>query len=421
MWMRLSVPYVVNVALISLLSSACGVASASKDAAVAPAPPVQAELAPTSAPEPGALEASSGEARAANLVPAADEGVAPAAPDTGAPPAESVTAPAPAPPPSDRQVIEQVKKMVDIEARLSIDVEDVRRAAGEVRSLARKNAAVVTRDVLSLSGDVARAELVLRVPATGAKAFLSALEQVGWVRSRQVTEKDIGKQFYDATIRLSNLEAARRRYEEILAQAKNVDEVLRVERELERVRGQIEQIKGELRFLSDRAARATVFITLESAEKAPEVVVRPSAKFYPGVRASYLYDYRGDDGGDGFFGAGLSAGLGPQVALEVLGFRALDSNTSGLDGLFVALSGRIYSEYLGNGTREIVNPYFGLRGGYARFVGKDEILLGGGLGLEIVKTETFLLDSELRASALFGSDRGGHLGLEPTIGVNFAF
>jgi hypothetical protein len=343
------------------------------------------------------------------------------APDAPAPtPSPAGPPPDPNSPLADQKVLEQAKKMVDIEARLSIEVKDVRNGVEKVHALARKSGAVVTNDTFSMSGDAAHAQITLRVPTTGAGAFLDALEQVGWVQSRDVSEKDIGKQFYDATLRLANLEAARKRYEEILARAANVDEVLRVEAELNRVRGEIEQLKGEIRFLKDRAARATIYVTLVSADESA-AVIRPSAKFYPGVRASYLHDFRGDDGDAGYLGAGLNAGLGPQIALEVMGFRALDSDTSGLDGLFVTLSGRVYSEYLGNGARETFNPYFELRGGYARFVGKDEVLLGGGVGLEIFKTETFLVDSELRAYALFGSDRGGHLGLEPSVGVNFAF
>jgi hypothetical protein len=413
---------VLNVALVLVFLPACGGAYAkSMDAAAAP--PTAAQSAP--APEGADMtfdRVAVAQAESATTATAA-------APGEGAPtPKAAPDAPAPAPPtpdpgsatPSDQQVLEQAKKMVDIEAHLSIEVKDVRNGAEKVRALARKSGAVVTNDTLSMSGDVARAEIALRVPSAGAGGFLDSLEQVGWVQSRQVTEKDVGKQFYDATIRLSNLEVARRRYEEILARAANVDEVLRVEAELNRVRGEIEQLKGELRFLKDRAARATIYLTLVSADQAV-TVTRPSAKFYPGVRLSYLHDFRGGDGDASYLGAGFSAGLGPQVALEVLGFRALDSDTSGLDGLFLTLSGRVYSEYLGNGTRETFNPYFGLRGGYAHFVGKDEILLGGGLGLEIFKTETFLVDSELRAYGLFGSDRGGHLGLEPSVGVNFAF
>ncbi len=416
--MRLSVTYVLNVALVLGFLPGCGAASRSMDTAAAPAPPAAADAPPT---EAGGMGVERGEAEVTldnDAVAAAPESASSGAP---VPPAQS---PAPGPSASiasDQQVIEQAKKMVDIEAHLSIEVKDVRTAAGQVRTLAQKSGAVVTNDVLSVSGNVARAEIALRVPTAGAGAFLDALERVGWVQSRQVTEKDVGKQFYDATIRLSNLEVARKRYEEILAQAKNVDEVLRVESELNRVRGEIEQLKGELRFLKDRAARATIFVSLLSVETAPEIVVRPSAKFYPGVRLSYLHDFRGDDGDDGYLGGGFSAGLGPQIALEVLGFRGLDSDTDGLDGLFLTVSGRVYSEYLGNGTREFANPYFSLRGGYAHFTGKDEALLGGGLGLEIFKTETFLVDSELRAYGLFGSDRGGHLGLEPSVGVNFAF
>jgi hypothetical protein len=422
MWMHFSIRDVSNFALALAFLPACGGAYAKSMDAAAPAPPMAPESAPTvEAGDMGMERVAVAQAQSATVAGGAAPGEGAPAPDAApvAPVAPVPTTPD-SPPLSDQQVLEQAKKMVDIEAHLSIEVKDVRSAVGKVHALAKKSGAVVTNDTLSMSGDVARAEIALRVPAAGAGGFLDSLEEVGWVQSRQVTEKDVGKQFYDATIRLSNLEVARKRYEEILARAANVDEVLRVEAELNRVRGEIEQLKGELRFLKDRAARATIYVTRVSADQAA-TVTRPSAKFYPGVRLSYLLDFRGDDGDAGYVGGGFSAGLGPHVAFEVLGFRALDSDTSGLDGLFLTVSGRVYSEYLGNGTRETFNPYFGLRGGYAHFVGEDEILLGGGIGLEIFKTETFLIDSELRAYGLFGSDQGGHLGLEPSVGVSFAF
>jgi hypothetical protein len=68
-----------------------------------------------------------------------------------------------------------------------------------------------------------------------------------------------------------------------------------------------------------------------------------------------------------------------------------------------------------------LNPYIGLRGGYARFLGKNEALLGGLLGLELVKGEWYIIDAEVRASALFGSDAGGHVGVEPSLGASIAF
>jgi hypothetical protein len=312
--------------------------------------------------------------------------------------------------------------MVDIEARLSVEVEDVAHATEKARALVAKSGGQIVDENVVQQAGVSRAELTLRVPATAAGDFLTALEGIGAVRTRQVTAKDIGKDFYDATIRLANLEVARKRYEEILTQAKTIEEILRLEGELGRLRQEIESLKGQLRWMRDRAARATVHLSLFTASGAPPVlIVKPKAKLHPGLRLSYLEDLRGDEGHQGYLGAGLSFGGTPSATLELSGFRKAGSDSAGLDGLFVTLNGRFYSEFLGNGEREFLNPYLGLRAGYARFLGKNEIIAGGAIGLELLKREWLIIDLDMRGYALFASSAGGHLGLEPSLGVSFAF
>jgi hypothetical protein len=369
--------------------------------------------------------------------PVALDEASPASVQAGAPPAQptsAVTAPNPAFPPaaplaatarpadSDQALLVEAHKMVDIEARLTVEVEDVASATARARELVGKSGGQVVDESIVQQGGVSRAELTLRVPASGASDFLEALAGIGAVRTRQVSAKDIGKEFYDANLRLANLEVARKRYEEILTRASAVDEILRLEAELTRLREAIEAIKGQLRWLRDRSARATVHLSLFTPGDAPALaIVKPKAKLHPGVRASYLSDLRGDDGHQGYFGAGLSLGALRSATLELQGFRKAGSGSAGLDGLFVTMNGRFYSEYLGNGDREFLNPYLGLRAGYARFLSKNEIIAGGALGVELLKRDWLILDLDLRSYALFASSAGGHLGLEPSLGLSVAF
>ncbi|HVJ15165.1 MAG TPA: DUF4349 domain-containing protein [Polyangiaceae bacterium] len=401
-----------------MAAQACGGAAAMKSADTAPGAPMTSPAVAAEAAPPADVQAS-GMAVAAQDAPAP----APPPPAQGQPgSAPGPTAPAEPATADDRKVLAEARKMVDIEARLSIEVKEVQRAAGELRALVAKSGGQMISDTVTANEGSARADLALRVPAEGANDFFAAVERIGIVRNRQVTTKDIGKEFYDATIRLANLEVVRKRYEEILTQAKTIEEILRLEGELSRIRQQIEQLKGEIRWMRDRAARATIYVSLYTESTAPpQVILEPEAKLYPGVRFSYLHDFRGDDGDEGYLGAGISLGATPQVSLELQGFREVGSDTAGLDGFFVTLNGRIYSEFLGDGHREFLNPYIGLRGGYARFLGKNEALLGGLLGLELVKGEWYIIDAEVRASALFGSDAGGHVGVEPSLGASIAF
>jgi hypothetical protein len=349
---------------------------------------------------------------------------APAAPTT--PSSDSSGAPqaGPATPPVARDAPSMVamKKMVDIEARLSIEVTDIAKSAQVVRKLALDLGGQLVSENVSGGSGHARAEIALRVPVGKADGFFAAVEGLGVVQSRQVTAKDIGKDYYDATLRLSTLEVTLKRYEAILAQAKSVEEMLRLEAELGRLRGQIEQVKGELRWMGDRAARATIFVSLfTKADAQPEPILRPEAKIFPGLRFGYLRDLRGDAGSEGFVGAALSVGFTQSFAVEVSGYRSTAFDTSGVDAVVVTLGGRFYSEYLGNGDRKFLNPYVHARAGYARFLSRNEAVVGAGLGLELVKTEWLTIDVEGRGSVLFGSKAGGHVGVEPSLGASVAF
>ena len=180
--------------------------------------------------------------------------------------------------------------MLDIEANVSLQVASVKRGVKALRDLAARTGGVVTSERVDTSSRYGSAELTLRVPSRATQGVFEELESIGSVLNQTVTARDIGKQFFDANLRLSSLNATLQRYEEILSKATKVEEILRIEQELARLRTEIEQVKGDLRWLSDRAARATLNVTLR--ERAPEVVYteEPESKFFPGLRAPLLLD-----------------------------------------------------------------------------------------------------------------------------------
>ncbi len=113
--------------------------------------------------------------------------------------------------------------------------------------------------------------LTLRVPSRRFRKLMKQIEGIGDVQSRSVQTMDVSEEFHDLKVRLENLLATRLRIQKLLTQAKTLPEILSVEKELERVGGEIDRIEGRLRFLSSQAAFSTV--TIGFAEHAPPVVV----------------------------------------------------------------------------------------------------------------------------------------------------
>jgi hypothetical protein len=316
-------------------------------------------------------------------------------------------------------------EMLDIEAHLSIEVASVPTAAAALRGLARRFQGVVTDEQFSQSASAATAQMTLRIPSVQVDAFFDATGTVGKLLSRQINARDVGKEYFDAQLRVENLETTMRRYEEVLKQAKTVDEILRIESELGRLRGEIEQVKGNLRWLADRAARATVHINLvtTSNEIATSTEVPPEVKFYPGLRFTLLEDFHGEQGNTSYVGGGVAVGFSRHFALQLDGLResGTGSPTKGLDVVLLTLGGEWYSDFLGAGKRRYLNPYLGYALGYAHFTGKDQLAAGATLGLELFKAKAVTIDLNARAMGLFFGSNGTHLAVEPVIGVSVPF
>jgi hypothetical protein len=383
----------------------------------------------------------SGCGAAASMKLAAPEAAAP--PTDTAVPSESTAAeaaPAPPPPvmagggmvsgipgspaqagPSAGVAIAPSREMLDIEAHVSVQVPKVKNAVRALHELSARVGGVITAERVDTANRYGSAELTLRVPSGATQSVLEDLEKLGSVLDQNVTARDIGKEYFDAGLRLSSLEATLHRYEEILKQASKVEEILRIEAELARLRAEIEQVKGDQRFLSDRAARATLHLSLR--EKAPEIVqapLDPEAKLYPGLRLAALVDF-GKHSTESYGGGGFSLRFSRAISLDLDVLKRTDSTDRGPDAVLASLGGEIYSDLLGGGERRFLNPYLGWRAGYARLGTDNQALVGATLGLELYHNRWFGLDLEGRNYLGFGGKRGGHYLLEPALAARIAF
>jgi hypothetical protein len=312
------------------------------------------------------------------------------------------------------------REMLDIEANVTMQVPKIKQAVRALHELSARLGGVVTEERVDSAAQYGSGQLTLRVPSSATQSVFEQLDRLGNVLDQNVTARDIGKEYFDANLRLSSLEATLHRYEEVLTHASTVDEILRIEAELGRLRGEIEQVKGNLRWLSDRAARATLHITLH--ERMPEIAHsdEPEPKLYPSLRLPALLDF-GKRSTEGYAGGGFALRFNPGISLDVDVLKRLDSMQRGPDAVLASVGSAIYSDLLGGGGRRYLNPYLGWRVGYARFDTDNQVLLGATLGLELYKSRWFGLDVEARNYLAAGGARGAHYLLSPALAARVAF
>ncbi len=136
--------------------------------------------------------------------------------------------------------------------------------------------------------------ITIRVPASRWEEALTRVAAIGRILSRQIEASDVTEEVVDLRLRLRNSLALGKRLEELLGMAKTVEETLKVEKELNRIRTEIERIEGRLQFLSDRIAFSTLVIRFIEVTNAP---TRPQALPFPWLRALGLNRLLGLGGG----------------------------------------------------------------------------------------------------------------------------
>jgi hypothetical protein len=117
----------------------------------------------------------------------------------------------------------------------------------------------------------------LRIPADRYTGFLEAVRQLGEVRTLHSSTQDVTAEYVDVEARLRNKRKEEERLLNVLSEATGkLEEVLAVEKELARVRGEIEQMEGRQRLLDDLVALSTVTLYVDEIKD-----------FFPDETASY--------------------------------------------------------------------------------------------------------------------------------------
>jgi anti-sigma factor RsiW len=118
----------------------------------------------------------------------------------------------------------------------------------------------------------------LRVPARELTATLAELKMLGRVENESQAGEEVTQQHADLVARLQNARETEQRLQAILQQRTGkVSDVLAVEQEIARVRGEIEEIEAEQQSLEHRVEFATVKLQLSDEYKAQLVIPPLSA------------------------------------------------------------------------------------------------------------------------------------------------
>ncbi|GIM91329.1 DUF4349 domain-containing protein [Paractinoplanes toevensis] len=180
----------------------------------------------------------------------------------------------------------------------SVRVKDVNAAAGLATGIAQTAGGFVGGDNRnSGSTGSGTATLTLRIPAEKFAPTVDSLSKLGTEETREINTEDVTEQTVDLDARIAVQEARVTSGRKLLAQAKSLDDLVMLEKEVATRESDLASLQAKKRRLADLTALSTITVTFLGPET-------------PGVKT--------DDDPAGFLG-GLSAGWDALLAsLKVL-------------------------------------------------------------------------------------------------------
>lgn len=198
--------------------------------------------------EPAAVEMGPAEEKQARSA-------APEAPVPAAPPSRLQQV-GPPPSPSARRFIRN--------GSLSLEVRSVDVALVAVKSLLESEGGYVGNESQSENEYRARsASVTCRVPAERLPPVVEKLKGLGKLESLNITAEEITEQYFNLEIRIANQKQLEARLLELLRRPTNqLKDLLEIEREYARVRGEIDGLEGRKRFWDNQVALSTLVVSL---------------------------------------------------------------------------------------------------------------------------------------------------------------
>lgn len=181
-------------------------------------------------------------------------------------------------------------RLVVQNSHLSLKVSNVTENISKIKSQAEGFGGYMVDSSVSKPEETTSGNITVRLPAGKLDEFLSFCRGLAVkVVSENIRGTDVTDQYVDTAKRIETLEKTKRKFEEMLDKAANVQDILQVQREIINLQEQIDSLKGQNQYLEQTAKMAKITVYLASDELdlpyAPSESWRPAVIFKTAVRS----------------------------------------------------------------------------------------------------------------------------------------
>jgi PKD repeat protein len=160
-----------------------------------------------------------------------------------------------------------IDRMIVNNGNMTLIVQDIPDTLEAINQIAQSYQGYVVSSNNWKSGERIYGYVSIRIPAQYFSNAMDTIAQLAVeVSARSTSAQDVTEQYVDLTARLSNLETTREQLLAIMAEAKEIADILAIQMQLTNIGEQIEQIKGQMQYLEQTSSTSLITVNLEQAK-----------------------------------------------------------------------------------------------------------------------------------------------------------
>ena len=163
-------------------------------------------------------------------------------------------------------------RMIIQSTNISLDIEQYDTVVNQITQWVNESGGYIESHSTNLktyysdSDNLKQGYLTLRIPAAGYGTLVGQIKSLGLVLNESSNASDVTKAYRDTASELENLKVTEKRFREILSQATAIEDILSIENELTRIRGQINSYNKQLKDWEALVDLTTVTVSLNEVK-----------------------------------------------------------------------------------------------------------------------------------------------------------
>ncbi len=174
------------------------------------------------------------------------------------------------------------------ESYLRFQTSNIEKTYGTIADYIKKYNGYIQNDESGKGYNEFNRRIVIRIPTENFEAFIDSIgKDVSFFDTKRISSRDVTEEFIDLEARLKTKRGLEQRYLELLSKAKNVKEILEIEKELSVIREEIEAREGRLKYLENQVSLSTITIEFYKLTAETGITVSYGTKMWNAIKSGF--------------------------------------------------------------------------------------------------------------------------------------